>query len=415
VPADSGASGLLPAFVSNKSPIFPLYLILTFPTLEAFPSNFHRIYTFIGVGFIMSVTNVLMRRGTELAVTHMQSSDKPEQQANPGLVAMFVITATLFGIAFWAIEYTYGMVISTLAAVEDTNPDIYVRITSDPIKPTNDQEDPELVAPTPLKPITSKLRTTVKHLRSRAGYWSRFRGLGMFMAYNVARGFLSSFFPVSPYMLQFVVQSVISVVLATWQMAWVHIVISEPSPKRFYQRIPSYKTWIKIAPAAALQDVLTAAGFFIPMAIANFAGWLDVTDDQDTPSMVAMYRFLGVSVIPAILAFLISMPARVIFVRVAASMLPEEDETIVPFDRSFGGKVSPAITGGSGKIGLMDAWTTFDWAARVRFAKVIGKTFAMQLALGIFATLVFGAQIILIFKTAAPVDSGAPRIQLSSE
>ncbi|KAJ5823723.1 hypothetical protein N7447_006063 [Penicillium robsamsonii] len=366
----------------------------------------------------MSVANVLMRRGTELAVTHMQSSNKPEHdEANPGLVALFVITATLFGIAFWAIEYTYGMMISTLAAVEDTNPDIYVRITSDPdpTKPVNSQEDPELVTPTPLKPITSKLRTTVKHLRSRAGYWSRFRGLGMFMAYNVARGFLSSFFPVSSYMLQFVVQSVISVVLATWQMAWVHIVISEPSPKRFYQRIPSYKTWIKIAPAAALQDVLTAAGFFIPMAVANFAGWLDTPGDQDTQPIVALYRLLGVSVVPVILAFLISMPARVIFVRVAASMLPEEDETIVPFDRSFGGKVSPAITGGSGKIGLMDAWTTFDWAARVRFAKVIGKTFAMQVALTIFATLVFGVEIFLLFKTAKPIDSDAPRIQLSFE
>ena len=310
------------------------------------------------------------------------------------------------------------MVVSTLAVVEDTNPDIYVRIipSPDPTKPT-DENDPELLAPTPLKPITSKLRTTVKHLRSRAGFWSRFRGMSMFVAYTMARGFLSGFVPVptNSYLGQFVVQSVLSVVLATWQMAWVHIVISEPSPKRFYQRIPSYKTWIKIAPAAALQDVLTAAAFFIPMAIANFAGWLDVTGDQEVPPIVAIYRFMGVSVIPALLAFLISMPARVIFVRVAASMLPEEDETIVPFDRSFGGKVRPAITGGSGKIGLMDAWTTFDWAARIRFAKVIGKTFAMEVALGVFATLVLGGQIFWIIKTAKPIDSDAPRIQTSWE
>ncbi|KAJ5781949.1 uncharacterized protein N7518_010432 [Penicillium psychrosexuale] len=358
----------------------------------------------------MSVTNVLMRRGTELAVTHMQS--KPEkQEPNGGLVALFAITAILIGLAFWSIEYTYGMVISTLAVVEDTNPDIYVRITPgpDPTKPT-DEDDPELLAPTPLKPITSKLRTTVKHLRSRAGFWSRFRGMGMFVAYTMARGFLSAFVPVptNSYLGQFVVQSVLSVVLATWQMAWVHIVISEPSPKRFYQRIPSYKTWIKIAPAAALQDVLTAAAFFIPMAIANLAGWLDVSGDQEVPPIVAIYRFMGVSVVPALLAFLISMPARVIFVRVAASMLPEEDETIVPFDRSFGGKVRPAITGGSGKIGLMDAWTTFDWAARVRFAKVIGKTFAMEVALGFFALLVLGGQIFWISKTAKPIDMGAP-------
>ncbi|CAI7643793.1 unnamed protein product [Penicillium glandicola] len=366
----------------------------------------------------MSVTNALMRRGTELAAAHMQLSDKPEQQPNGGLVALFAITAILIAVAFWAVEYTYGMVISTLAAVEDTNPDIYVRIipNPDPTKPSN-VEDPDLVAATPLKPITSKLRTTVKHLRSRAGFWSRFRGMGMFIAYTAARGFLSSLIPVATtsYLKQFVIQSFLSVLLATWQMAWVHIVISEPSPKRFYQRIPSYKTWVKIAPAAALQDVLTAAAFFIPMAIANFAGWLDVAGSQDVPPMVAIYRFMGASVVPALLAFLISMPARVIFVRVAASMLPEEDETIVPFDRSFGGKVSPAITGGSGKIGLMDAWTTFDWAACVRFAKVIGKTVAMEVALFTFAALVLGGQVFWIFRTAKPIDSDAPGMKISWE
>jgi hypothetical protein len=191
-------------------------------------------------------------------------------------------------------------------------------------------------------------------------------------------------------------------------MAWVHIVISEPSPKSAYQRIPSYKSWIKIAPAAAVEDILVAAAFFIPMSIANFAGWLDISNDKEVPSMLALFRFMGVSVVPAILALLISIPARVIFVRVAASMLPEEDETIVPFDRSFGGKVNPAITGGSGKIGIVDAWTTFDWAARVRYAKVIGKTFAIEVALGVFAALVLGGQLVLMMKTAKPVKDDSP-------
>lgn len=51
----------------------------------------------------MSVTNVLMRRGTELAVTHMQS--KPEkQEPNGGLVALFAITAILIGLVFWSVS-----------------------------------------------------------------------------------------------------------------------------------------------------------------------------------------------------------------------------------------------------------------------------------------------------------------------
>lgn len=360
-----------------------------------------------------SITGTLMRRGTEAAIGSFQ--DKKPDQPHGGLVALFVISVIVLGFIFWSIEYTYGMVIATLAAVEDTNPDIYVRIASNPDPNKPDDEDAELATPTPPKPITSKLRTTVQHLRARAGFWSRFRGMGMFMAYVGLNGFLSAWVPVSTtsFIGQFFVQSFLSVALATWQMAWVHIVITEPSPKRFYQRIPSYKTWIKIAPAAALENVLTSAAFFLPMSLASFFGWFDTTLGDDVPPMVTLYRFMGASVIPAILAFLISMPARVIFIRVAASMLPEEDETIVPFDRSFGGKVSPAITGGSGKIGLMDAWTTFDWAARVRFAKVIGKTFAIEVAVGVLASLVLGGQVILMFTTAKPAGPNAPGFQIS--
>jgi hypothetical protein len=45
-----------------------------------------------------------MRRGTELAVTHM-SSDKPEyQQANGGLLALFGITVILLAVAFWSVS-----------------------------------------------------------------------------------------------------------------------------------------------------------------------------------------------------------------------------------------------------------------------------------------------------------------------
>ena len=60
-------------------------------------------------------------------------------------------------------------------------------------------------------------------------------------------------------------------------------------------------------------------------------------------------------------------------------MLPDEDESIVPFDRSFGGKVEPEDVGGSGCVGMLDAWKTFDWAARIRLIKLYAKVFALQI------------------------------------
>jgi hypothetical protein len=277
-------------------------------------------------------------------------------------------------------------VVATLAAVEDSNPDIYVRIDQqDPTKPF-DPNEPELADSARPQPITSGLRSTTKHLRARAGFWSRFRGLSIYLAFMFADGFLSLIFPIptGSFFGQFFVQFFISMLLATWQMAWVHIVISEPSPKRFYQRIPSYRKWIRIAPAVALETALTYATFLLPMAVAQLAGWTEVAQDPNHPDQTTrkeFIRFLSISALPALLSLAISIPARVIFIRVAASMLPEEDESIVPFDRSFGGKVQPEIVGGSGKIGLMDAWTTFDWNARVRFVKVVVKTAMIEAAL----------------------------------
>lgn len=219
----------------------------------------------------------------------------------------------------------------------------------------------------------------------------------MYLAWCFAQGLVVALIPVSMHSFcsQFFVQSLVSVLFSTWQMAWVHIVISEPSPKPFYKRIPSYRSWIKIAPAAALENVLTAAAFFLPLATAKVFKLVDTNFDKEN-TLVDIYRFLGLLMLPALLAFLISVPARVIFIRVAASMLPEEDEAIVPFDRSFGGKVQPSIVGGSGKIGLLDAWKTFDRSGRIRFVKVILKTAAIEVALAVLAVVLVIGQIGLI-------------------
>ncbi|KAJ5083049.1 hypothetical protein N7532_012092 [Penicillium argentinense] len=332
----------------------------------------------------MGVSGHLVRRSAEF-VANFQDKPAMKVEFAPWLICLLVALFLVFGLVLLAIDYTYAGVVATLAAIEDSNPDIYVRIDQHDANKPYDPNEPEAAGSPRPKPITSGLRSTTRHLRSRAGFWSRFRGLSIYLAYVLADAFLSLVFPISTnsFFGQLFVQFAISMLLATWHMAWVHIVISEPSPKRFYQRIPSYRKWIRIAPAVALQSALTYASFLLPMAVAQFAGWTDVTEDPNHPEQTinkSLLRFLAISTLPALLALAVSVPANVIFVRVAASMLPEEDETIVPFDRSFGGKVQPEIVGGSGKIGLMDAWTTFDWSARVRFVKIVIKTILIQVA-----------------------------------
>lgn len=112
-----------------------------------------------------------------------------------------------------------------------------------------------------------------------------------------------------------------------------------------------------------------------------------------------MTALKGISILISaiVLSFIIVLPANVILTRVQASLLPDNQETIVPCDRSFGGKVTPAIVGGSGVLGLLDAWKTFDWNARVRLAMAYAKVFAMEVALAmLFVAIAVGELSIII-------------------
>ncbi len=259
--------------------------------------------------------------------------------------------------------------------------------------------DPESESLVTYKPITSSLRNTILHLRSRAGYWSRFRGLSLFICWAVARGLITSILTTMPFMKNlagFGVAAVLSeVLLSRWELTWYHIVISEPSPKKWWRRMPSFKSraWTKIAPLVALRSLTTQIASGFPMLLCQSFGTMKhLRDPAFEPGKKDMYNVFGQSMMVLFLTFalfvLLEIPATVTVVRVAASMLPEEYETIVPFDRSFGGKVTPAIIGGAGKIGMLEAWKSFPWSSRVRLLKLVGKVFAMIVAVWILFSMV---------------------------
>lgn len=278
-------------------------------------------------------------------------------------------------------------VIPTLAAVEDSTPNSYIRLDSERSNDFSDLNESQVATSSTTHPITSGLRSTIRHLRGRGGIWSCFRGFRMYLAFtgfNTGLGFLIQvFLPIPtrsvPFVRSFLGAFGPSMLWATWQMAWVHLVIADKSPRSTYRRMLGFQHWPKIAPAAALCNLLDSATF----SMAKLAGWtamgiLSNRDSKNLPRLIVtitLYNFL----------LLASLPARAIFARVAASMLPEEDDPIVPFDRTFGGNVRPESVGGSGKLGLADAWITFKWPARIRYLKIIFKALAIEVVLGVLA------------------------------
>lgn len=148
-----------------------------------------------------------------------------------------------------------------------------------------------------------------------------------------------------------------------------------------------YHNWPRIAPAAALYSILMSVSNALPLGSIQFSSQFIPLVGGQVATKTQIPIILLVGILSTILSILIYMPANAIFARVATSMLPEEDDPIVPFDRAFGGKVKSEYTGGSGRLGLKDAWTTFERAARTRYGKIILKASGIAIAICVIGTL----------------------------
>jgi hypothetical protein len=269
--------------------------------------------------------------------------------------------------------------------------------TEDPDAPINKPTEPELLL-MKQQPITASFRTTIKHLQSKGGFRARFRGVSIFLVnvllVNWVSGMLNIFVP-------FLLAPIIAtVVCAQLSLAWTHIVISDPNPKPWYRRVPSIKTWKKVAGPTAILAIAEQAAIVLPAYLAARFNFIGNPDDfaniTNAERQIMVLKTFSVLALSLALAFLVVIPANVTLTRVQASLLPDEIESIVPFDRSFGGKVIPEIVGGSGVIGMRDAWKTFDWNSRVRLVKAYAKFLAMQFVLTILFFVTIGAQVALI-------------------
>jgi hypothetical protein len=224
---------------------------------------------------------------------------------------------------------------------------------------------------------------------------------------------------IAPFVPRALSNIVAAVICAQLSLTWTHIVISEPSPKKWFRRLPPMKVWKKVAVPTAILAVAEQITAFVPIYIALLTGISD-KKAQDfaemTPGQSTGMAFsgFGLLILGLLLGCFLVFPANIILTRVQASLLNDAEETIVPFDRSFGGKVIPEIVGGSGVISMLDAWKTFDWASRIRLGKTYGKVFAMQLAVSTLFTLVLVAEVFMIvgknWSKLIPSDGTKPEV-----
>ncbi|MCJ1460407.1 hypothetical protein MMC28_010789 [Mycoblastus sanguinarius] len=328
-------------------------------------------------------------------------------------VVLVWVTAIIYMAFMAAISYTYGDVVATLAMIETPT------ATAFKVDPAESEEiDAPLLSEgqksekmtavesdlflVKQKPITSKLRTAVKHLKAQGGRLARFRGLHVSLMYHLVHSIIVHLFTANASPLaRSIVHIVTTVALCRFYMTWTHIVISAPSTKRWYQRIPSVKAGKNIIIPAAVFAIAQQVAIYVPRALFLAVGETlqnpsDYGSNPETVQKVALVQMLLVGLIAISSIILIVIPADVTLKRVQASMLPEDDESIVPFDRTFAGQVKPEILGGSGAVSMLDAWKTFDRSARIRLMKIYAKVFALQVAITIMFLMIAVGELRLI-------------------
>lgn len=314
---------------------------------------------------------------------------------------------------FHQVNYTLQHVFPTLAIVEDPSPPAY-----EPVSLNDDAQSlAEENAPvadeaarggSQARLITSSVRSTYRTLTAISGFRSLFRGLACYFALTFASsvvfGILSSTFVPS-----LIAAPISAVALVQVYTAWTHIVISTPSSKTFWQRLPPFK---KAFQATALPVVM----FFFAKELSTFVpkmlayGMSMNLPNPKQPGVIPegdkndIWKAVLVLLLALVMNIFLVIPTQVILTRVQASLLPDEDDTIVPFDRSFQGKVEPAIVGGKGFVTIKDAWQSFPRASWIRLVKLYVKIFAAGLVLGLLWMAVVVPEMLLIMSRSKKIE-----------
>ena len=256
------------------------------------------------------------------------------------------------------------------------------------------------------QPITSSIRKSIQHLHRVGGFRARWRGLGASVVYHIAHVIATNFFSVmllaiTPLQRGEVIAQVVgsvlaSVVLCRLHMTWTHVMISKPSQLPWFKRIPGgrqvFKTLLLPSLVFAVAQHVT---LIFPIAVFFVTGGAKYTAGEEH---VLAVRALATLAAAAATAVLLLLPASVTLTRIEASLLPEDQDTIVSFDRTLNGAATSSVTLGpaSSKSLFVEAWRSFDAKARVRLLKFYAKMAMIQTYILISGAVLIAGEIMLM-------------------
>lgn len=288
--------------------------------------------------------------------------------------------------------------------------------------------------------VTSSIRATWRHLNKEAGDLSMFRGIGAkFMIYiltvplGLGLDWAGQRVAKNSRLMEIATNLMCWLIFAQCWGALIHVIISKPRYKFWYRRLPL--TWLQVLRKISIaliannltQEAIKAAFRYFetaPEQPKDFNAPFTLAEGPMVPLNVAILLWIIIksilrSQLRPLVEMVITTPLSAIETRIYASMLPDQDDPVVPMDREFQGRPQSGglMQAPSAPLNFMDAARTIDKATYKRLLKLDFKFHVIKeisecafIAL-LFAELVYAVGpnsiwVLLKFLTNTPVVQG---------
>ncbi|KAI0121486.1 hypothetical protein F4776DRAFT_219168 [Hypoxylon sp. NC0597] len=310
------------------------------------------------------------------------------------VTALLVVQLVVVVLVLVTLDYSLGDIFPLLAMVEDDAPPSYAAVGDKEAEELEDITENKDVpvdddsAPRP-KPVTRSIRSIYRRLRSISGKRSLFRGLVCRIVYSIAFIMIMLLLVNIPFVPFFVAAPIASLLTSPLYTTWVHIVITEPSDKYFWHRIPRFSLVLR---ATALPTLFLGLVDGLKDKMAATMVSFQLPGAQSSQDKEDLRGDLLKSALMILIWIFIQIPLEVVLARIQASLLPKEDRTIIPLDNTL------TLHRDEGKeyASMADAWKSFSRAAWVRLMNVYAMTIIIFVAVYVVLGCIAVAEFLLL-------------------
>lgn len=270
--------------------------------------------------------------------------------------------------------------------------------------------------------LTSSIRATVRHLNAEAGDLSMFRGIGSASAIwllciplSLCLEFVSHKLPLikkSGRVSDALVNHIASLIACQMFVTLLHVCISKPRYKFWFRRTPASwfgvlrTVWAAVLIDGLADDLVEMAFYYLTPSSKPGNGTIDTRSEKQV-FQLSNGPLVRISVAVILWSFFKSMlrgqikplvrlvllrPFEAIQTRVCASMLRDDEDPVIPMDRSFQGRPQSGgiLQQSSQPLTFVQAARTIDKKTYIRLVKLKFKLHVIEtLITWAFWTLIF--------------------------